>query len=108
MIDSHDLANMQDDIAALIADDSVSITIRRDGQNLTAQTVRLVPPGRSDPRVARSDGAKETVADVLVLGPVTLDIKKGDKFIYQGLLHEVIFVEPGQDISIEAEAVIRG
>ncbi len=108
MIDSHDITSMQADIDSVIADDAVSITIRRDSQNLSAQTVRLVKPGPSNPRQMRSDAGKEVAADIIVLGDLTLDIKKGDKFIYQSLLHEVIWIDPGQDIAIEAEAVIRG
>lgn len=108
MIDSQDLVNMQNDIGSVIADVQVEIAIRRDGVNLPAQTVRLVNPGRSDPKRARSEAGQETDVDVIVLGGTSLDIRKDDKFIYQSLVHEVVFVSPGQDVSTEAVAVIRG
>lgn len=108
MITAQDIANMKADAGVIISDDDVSIVIRRDGQNIDAQTVRLVVPKKEKMKARRSDAGKEMNVDVLVLGDVTLDIMMGDKFVHQDQLYEIIWVSIEQDAFISAEATIHG
>lgn len=108
MIDSHDIANVKADAASIIADDPVSITIRRNNQNLAAQTVRLIIPKKEKMRARRSEAGKEMNVDVIVMGATTLDIMMGDRFVHAGLLYEIIWVSIEQDAFISAEATIHG
>lgn len=108
MIDSHDIDSMEADAATIIADDDVSIVIRRDGANLDAQTMRIVIPKKEKMKARRSEAGIEMNADVIVLGAATSDVMMGDKFIYAGLLYEVIWVSVEQDAFISAEAMIHG
>lgn len=93
----------QGDVTREIADESTSITIARAGTSLSAQTVRLLqPPARGQDQGAT--GGEESQADLVVLGTVSLDIQRGDRFLVSGELYEVIYVAPGQANRVEAKA----
>lgn len=107
MINEHDIANLKQDIDSVIGDNPVSITLKRGSDKLGAQTVRLLKPGRNDPRVGKTDAGTEITSDVNILGPVGLDVEKGDTFVLGGLLYEVLFVDPHRQVQTLAEAIIR-
>ena len=93
------------DVEREIAADPTSITVRRAGVDLDAQTVRLLqqtwpPRGRE----AGSAGGEEAEADLVVLGTSSLDIQRGDRFTAESQLYEVIYVAPVQSNRVEAMA----
>ena len=105
-----DLATVRaGDVEREIGDDSTSITIRRAGSNLSAQSVRLLqPPARGQEQ--GSMGGEEGQADLVVLGTSSFDVQRGDRFLVDASsgeldqLYEVIYVAPGQSGRVEAKA----
>jgi len=102
--DTHALSTWRDDIdratntARVIAEQSVSITIDRQGTDLDAQTVRLDPLWQHDE--LRDTSGQTVDADVLIIGykshPSITDtnIRRGDEFFYDDQWYSVTYVIP--------------
>lgn len=105
ILDAGDIAQIAADLARIREDNEVTIQIRRDsGTAPGPQTVRI-ERRRSQFAVARQDtGTEETVTDVIVTGPTTLDIAKEDRFNYAGELYRVTAVRPNRQVDTQAEA----
>ena len=86
-------------VGNIIADKSISITVTRDGAQLSAQTVRIEP--LNDPSLRPSANALTAFGTVMVLGykghPTIsdTDMTRGDRFYYGGMMYEVVQVQPG-------------
>ena len=91
------------DVEREIADDSESIVLVRGGVAQDAQTVRISAslPGGS---LSRSDGAEAGMDTVTVVGTSSFDVQFGDRFVVNGQLYEVEYVQPGQVGRVEARA----
>jgi hypothetical protein len=88
-----------------VADNTTSITIRRGGGELAAQSVRLVGSGRaSTPR--DSEGGQESRGAVHVYGAGDLDIQVDDRFTISGVLYRVTFVKPSRLMGTVAVAEV--
>lgn len=83
-------------------DNSVNIVIRRGSAQLSAQTVRVA--GVSNGSLRRSDGSSQSLGGITVLGSTTLDIRVGDRFSLNGILHEVEYVHPNRRVKTQARA----
>ena len=83
------------DVTREIADDPVSIVVMRGSNDLAAQTVRILEPTQRG-RDAGSAGGEQSSADIIVLGTSALDIQRGDRFLIDSQLYEVIYVSPQQ------------
>lgn len=95
------------DLAAIVAENSTSIVIRRGGSTLAAQDVRIARNGRAS--VAESAGAQESRGRVVVMGGVDLDIAPGDRFNDgNGVLYRVVMVRPNRLAAVVAEAEVVG
>jgi hypothetical protein len=82
-----------------------TITIRRGGTTLSAQTVRIGKP--SSVVVTDSEGAEQAAQLVPVIGDTDLDIQKGDRFNdSDGKLYEVTGVRAHTHWAKVAEAEV--
>ena len=101
-----DLAAMAAQVAIIREDNEVEITIRRDsGADPAVQSVRI--ERRNAISVDRIEAhSEETVTDIVVIGSITLDIEKEDRFNWGGDLYRVKFVRPNRQIATQAEAEI--
>lgn len=98
-----DWAAMAASLQAVRDDNATTITIRRRGATLAAQTVRIARLAKAARRQA---GAEEVAADVLVAGNADLDIQVDDRFTDNGLLYQVLFVRPNRQAGTQAEAKV--
>lgn len=101
-----DLTSIKNDVAAIIAENSTSIVIRRGSGTLAAQTVRVERRDAGTSARRLESFSEEQITVVLVLGSTTLDIQKDDRFTYQGNLYRVLSVRPNRQVSIQAEAIM--
>lgn len=106
MLTAADIAKMQADVSQVIGDNSAIITIRRGGDELTAQTVRVERSGAG--RSTQRDGANsdQTESRISIVGDTALDIAIEDRFNVGDFLYEVTAVRPNAQIGVQAEAVI--
>lgn len=90
------------DVTREINDDPTSITLIRAGVAQAAQTVRVLaktwPPMGKEGGTA---GGEQAELGLSVLGTSSLDIQKGDRFMHNSSLYEVIYVHPEQPSSGE-------
>ena len=101
------LSHMQTLSAAARAVDTHSISIRRGGATLDPQTVRIVRSGRSKARATDRKLLDEAQADVVIMGPIALDIEVGDRFNDgDGQLYEVTIVHPNRTVQTKAEGTL--
>lgn len=103
LLTAADKAQMICDLAEVVADRPVSITIRRGSSSLDAQTVRVARLGQGQGRAQQSEAAEEQRAAVVVVGSTTFDVQVDDRFNAGGILYQVTFVRPHQDAAIIAE-----
>ncbi len=103
MLTAADLAQMQADLAEIVADRSVSVIVRRGATTLPAQTVRVERTGRLGRKQNSADG-EETRIDIVILGSTTLDVQKDDRITVDGVLYRVAAVRPNGAAGIQAEA----
>lgn len=101
MMGTGDWAAMRSDLQDVVADNSVSITLRRGATTLAAQTVRIARTRVSN--IRNSPGAQQSVGPVVVVGDTTLDIQVGDRFTVANVLYEVEFVRPNRRAMTAAE-----
>lgn len=103
MIDWTELAA---DLAQVVADNSQSITIRRSGSTLAAQTVRLARLGTQG-QVRNGEGTQESRGRVVILGSTSLNIQPDDRFTdASGVLYRVVLVRPNRRAAVIAEAEV--
>lgn len=106
-MDTADLQTMASDIQEMIDDDPTSIEIVRGEETLDAQTVTIIK-SRSRAREYASPAGEEVRSDISVLGNISLDIQRNDRFVVSDVGYEVIFVDPNRDFQTLAEARILG
>jgi hypothetical protein len=102
MLTDADLAQMQSDLAEVVTDREVEVTIRRGATTLDPQAVRLARKSSGSRR--RSEASSETRGSVVVVGGVDFDVQPGDRFNANGLLFQVTFVRPNRDAAVVADA----
>ncbi len=96
MLTAADLARMQADIAEMIGDNEVSITLRRGSVavNATPHTVRIERKGTFT--LQAGSETERTVTRYVLQSSAAIDIQKGDRFNAHGFLYEVAAVTPRQ------------
>jgi len=104
MISSDDRTAMRATRAEIMADNPVSIVLRRGETSLSAQSVRIVRTGTAQASVRASDNAEQAEADVLLVGDTTFDVARDDRFTHDDVLYEVTFVRVNQETGVSAEA----
>lgn len=88
------------DTARLIADKPSSITVRRAGAALAAQTVRLEPIN-STPSNRRGEIADTSTIKMLIIGYrdhatiADTNVQRGDRFFFDGQMYSVLQVMTG-------------
>lgn len=103
MIKLSDIDKMKTDLAEIIDDNDVAITIRRGSSTLDEQTVRIARTGGG--REQDSAGAQQAVGSVVVVGDEDFDVAVGDRFNDgAGVLYQVTFVRPNRTVGVVAEA----
>lgn len=99
------------DTAILIAEDSTSVTVVRDGSELSAQTVRI--DALRQPRQVETENGQVITADALVVGyrgHSTIDdtdLQPGDRFKADGRAYEIVGLLPDLENGLHAIAKIR-
>lgn len=91
------------DLLEVIADNPVSIEIRRGATTLAAQTVRVERTGLIHRRATSASG-DQTTAGVVIMGDRDLNIQPKDRFTTNGILYEVAFIRPNVRSVVIAEA----
>lgn len=101
-----DWTQIATDLAAVRAENAISITIRRGGTPLDAQPVRIARMP-SQGRVQEGTLTRESRGRVVVLGGTDLDIEPDDRFNdAAGQLYRVVLVRPNRRAGVIAEAEI--
>lgn len=104
MLTTADLARMRADLTEIIADRSESVVLRRGATTLPAQTVRVERANSRYSRKQNSASGEETRVDIVVVGEITFDVQKDDRFTIDGAAYRVVSVRPNDMMGIQAEA----
>lgn len=104
MITNADITDMLRDLSEVIGDNSVDILIRRNGVNLSGQTVRIAKGGGGRSGQVNDPDLGANLTPITVLGPITLDIQAQDRFTLNGTLFEVVTIHPNRRAGTQAEA----
>ena len=102
LMTSEDWAAMNADLMAIRSDNPVSVVIRRGGNTLAAQTVRVAGK-RFRASAQSSAGAEQVESGGTLIGSATLDIAVADRFTLGGVLYEVSFVETNKLAGVRAQ-----
>lgn len=94
----------RNDMQAIIADNPISVALRRAATTLTAQTMRIEIAGSRGMRL-QSDAARQAEQAVFILGAYNMDIAIDDRLNYASVLYKVVFVQPNRLACTIAEAV---
>jgi hypothetical protein len=92
MLNQADLQKMRDDIAAVIGDNAVSITLRRGTQTVGTFRARVERKGVFT--LQSSGQVEQTVTRYVLVCDEAIDIRKGDRYNAHGFLYEVAAVTP--------------
>lgn len=92
MLTSLDLEKMRQDIAGLIGDNAVIITLRRGTQTVGTHRVRVERKGVFT--IMASAEVEQTVTRYVLVCDDPIDIRKGDRYNAHGFLYEVAAVTP--------------
>jgi hypothetical protein len=103
MLSGAEIARIKSEIGRLIGGNQTSIAIRRGSTTLPTQNVRIERKAGGS-REVKSPGGEESRAAIVVLGGITLDIQKDDRFTYNEQLYRVLFVRPNKQVCTQAEA----
>lgn len=95
---------MANDLRAIRAENEVSLAIRRGDTSITAQDMRIEYAGSRGFRL-QSDAARQAAQAVFILGEPDMDIAVDDRLTYDGVLFQVVFVQPNRLAATIAEAV---
>lgn len=105
MLSGADWAQMRTELIEVRGDNSQSITIRRGGSTLAAQTVRIAARGNSEAKRMDRGGIAQNERVVVVSGDIDFDVQIDDRFNDgNGDLYEVFFVSPNRRASVQAQA----
>lgn len=108
MIEDSDRALVREAVAEIISDELRWIEITRSGVKLLPQKVRIVRASRAKAQERRSDAGELLTAEYIVIGEVNLDISPKDRFVADGEVLEVIYVDPHSGVQRVAELISRG
>lgn len=86
------------------ARNEVSLALRRGETTVTAQAMRIEYAGSRGFRL-QSDAARSAQQAMLILGEPDMDIAVGDRLTYNGILMQVVFIQPNRLAATIAEAV---
>lgn len=103
MLSSAEIARIKSEIGRVIGGNQASIAIRRGSTTLPAQNVRIERKAGGS-REVKSPGGEESRTTIVVLGDISLDIQKDDRFTYNNQLYRVLFVRPNKQVCTQAEA----
>lgn len=86
------------------ARNEVSLQIRRGSETLAAQAMRIEYAGSRGFKL-QSDAARAATQALYILGEPDMDIAVGDRLTYNGILIQVVFIQPNRLAATIAEAV---
>jgi hypothetical protein len=94
-----------EDMRAIRKDNEVSLAIRRNETILSAQLMRIEIVG-SRAMMAMSDAARQAKQAAFILGEPNMDVAIDDRLTYNGILLQVVFVQPNRLAATIAEAMV--
>lgn len=94
-----------EEMRAIRKDNEVSLAIRRNETTLSAQLMRIEIAG-SRAMMTMSDAARAAKQAAFILGEPDMNIVKDDRLTYNGILLQVVFVQPNRLAATIAEAVV--
>ncbi len=94
-----------DDMRAIRKDNEVSLTIRRGNTTVAAQLMRIEIAG-ARAVFLMSDAAKQAAQAAYILGEPNMNIAINDRLTYNGMLLEVVFIQPNRLACTIAEAKV--
>lgn len=99
-----DWTAIANDMRKIRAENEVSVAIRRGATTLTAQAMRIeLAGGRSFSLM--SDAARQAKTAMFILGEPDMNIEIDDRLNYQGILLQVVFIQPERHAFTIAEAI---
>lgn len=104
---SFDWNQAANDLRAIRAENEVSLQIRRGDSELVAQDMRIEMMGPNKAYVAESEAARIAKQAVYILGEPDMDIEPMDRMTYNGLLIQVVFVQPNRLAGTIAEGIVE-
>lgn len=93
------------DMRQIRKDNEVSLAIRRNETELSAQLMRIEIAG-SRAMMAMSEAARAAKQAAYILGEPNMDIAIDDRLTYGGILLQVVFVQPNRLAATIAEAIV--
>lgn len=102
MFDDEDKAAITEAFEEVRKDNAISITIRRAGATLAAQSVRLGQAGRYA-RGAQDAQFDEAKAPAILMAAADADVQVGDRFTYRGQVYVVQTVRPDTRFGLFAD-----
>jgi hypothetical protein len=93
------------DMTAIINDNPTTAALRRGSGTTASQTFRLEIAGPRGMQL-QSDAARQATQSALILGAYNMDIAVGDRVTVNGILFDVVFVQPNRLSCTIAEAVV--
>lgn len=103
MLTDVDRAQMRIDLIEIRQDNQVSISIKRGGQTLAPQSVRIARLNSGS--IKDSEGGQQATGGVIVLGNTDLNIQVEDRFTVAGVVYQVTFVRPNKTVATTADAM---
>lgn len=97
-----ELALIEADVTALIAEWPFTVVFRRGETTLSAQTVRVAAQG--GPSARQGQAGQETRTGIVLLGGKTLNVQPDDRFNVEGRLYRVVGVHPDRRAFTQATA----
>lgn len=107
MLTPEDFAQIQSDVAQVIADNDVSITLRRNGATFGPYLVRVEMAGRAQAQRRQGPVSEETQNRAVVISQDEgFAPQVGDEFNAHGYLFEITAVLPNTQPGRMAQAII--
>jgi len=99
-----DWTSIANDMRKVRAENEVSLQIRRGATTLSAQLMRIEYAGGRAFRL-QSDAARAAQQAMFILGEPDMNIAIDDRLNYQGILLQVVFIQPNRLAFTIAEAI---
>lgn len=100
-----DWTSARADMAAIIDDNPTTAALRRASGSTASQTFRLEIAGSRGMKL-QSDAARQATQAAFILGAYDMDIAVGDRVTVNGILFEVVFIQPNRLAATIAEAIV--
>lgn len=106
-MDALDTTLYQEQIETIIADNPTTIRLTRAGTQGSEQTVRVSRAPRNSAERTSIAGV-QVYADSVLIGTLSFDVLRGDRFALNSKTYEVVYVNNTSNIFKKAECIVNG